>query len=654
MIIWRDILQSIPAKAHKNCTLLDAVRAFNQHQCEIVLICNHETIVGYLDRNSLLAQIEQTKDLTAAIGYQVDVLQVPSENPVEFYHNISVYLGMDHDGNVTGFSTNRKARNRINQLKLSQMNRIFNSSGLGIVTTNENFEITFINETAEKNLGLSSNFLLHRNYKSLWTGHEVLDEVLRGKQLVSIESLMNFKRIIGNFSPLFENRKIAGIVHIFYLKEQFEEAVKELEFVRNLHDDLKAIYSLSNEQVITVNTEGEIIRIAGTFLKNFWMVDDPEQLLGANISDFENKGIFQPNIVDLCKQKKQKITHVQISVHGQKVLSVATPVFRGDKLEQVMVASKDITEINQLKQELERLKKKSDKYKRELDQLMMMSEQKKKLIYRSKVMENLLGRVKQIASADSTVLLFGECGVGKEVFAQTIHENSSRKNNPFVRVNCGAIPENLTELFDSADRGSIFLDDITELSLNMQSKLLEVLNSRIDVRVIAATNKDIKKRVQENTFCTSLYDLLNVIPITIPPLRERVEDIVSVSVYLLQRFNHAFRRDTSFTREALGVLESYHWPGNVRELQNVIERLIVTTFEETITGSDVSSILYGATKEKLTPIVETIMPLKDAVEALEQQLIDLALQKYGTASKVAEVLGVSQSTISRRIHKLLK
>ncbi|MEB3101794.1 sigma 54-interacting transcriptional regulator [Ferviditalea candida] len=594
-MIWRDILQPPPVMVQKNCTLLDAVNAFNRHPSEIVLICDGETPVGYVDSNSLLAQIEHGKDLSAAVSYQVDVLKVPSDHPVEFYHNISVYLGIDADGYVTGFSTNMKARDRINQLKLNQMNRIFNSSGLGIVTTGENFEITFVNETAEKNLGLSGNFLMNRNYKALWAGHEVLDEVLRGKQLVSIESLMNFKRIIGNFSPLFENRKITGIVHIFYLKEQFEEAVKELEFVRNLHEDLKAIYSLSNEQVITVNAEGEIVRIAGTLLKNFWMIDGPEQLLGANIRDFENKGIFQPNIVDLCKRKKQKLTQVQISVHGQKVLSVATPVFHGDKLEQVVVASKDITEINQLKQELERLKKKSDQYKRELDQFMMMSEQKK-LIYRSQVMENLLGRVKQIAAADSAVLLYGEFGVGKEVFAQTIHENSGRKNHPFLRINCGAVEESLAELLRSAEKGSIFLDEITELSMKTQAQLLEVLNSGIDVRVIAATNQIIKKRVQENTFSERLFDLLNGIPITIPPLRERAEDIVSLSIHLLQRFNHAFRKDTSFTKEALEVLESYHWPGNVRELQNVIERLIVTTLEDMITGSDVRSILYGDAK----------------------------------------------------------
>lgn len=595
-MIWRDILQPPPVMVQKNCTLLDAVNAFNRHPSEIVLICDGETPVGYVDSNSLLAQIGHAKDLSAAASIQADVLKVPADQPVEFYHNISVYLGVDADGNVTGFSTNLKARDRINQLKLNQMNRIFNSSGLGIVTTGENFEITFVNETAEKNLGLSGNFLMNRNYKALWAGHEVLDEVLRGKQLVSVESLMNFKQIIGNFSPLFENRKITGIVHIFYLKEQFEEAVKELEFVRNLHEDLKAIYSLSNEQVITVNAEGEIIRIAGTFLKNFWMIDGPEQLLGANIKDFESKGIFQPNIVELCRRKKQKLTQVQISVHGQKVFSVATPVFRGEKLEQVVVASKDITEVNQLKQELERLRKKSDQYKRELDQFMMMSEQKKKPIYRSQAMEILLGQVKQIAAADSAVLLYGEFGVGKEVFAQTIHENGGRKNHPFLRVNCGAVSGNLAELLSSAEKGSIYFDEITELSMKMQAELAEALNGGTDVRVIAATNQILKKRVQTNTFNARLYDLLNGIPVTIPPLRERAEDIVSLSIHLLQKFNHDFRRDTSFTKEALDVLESYHWPGNVRELQNVIECLVVTSLEDMITGSDVRSILYGDAK----------------------------------------------------------
>jgi len=172
--------------------------------------------------------------------------------------------------------------------------------------------------------------------------------------------------------------------------------------------------------------------------------------------------------------------------------------------------------------------------------------------------------------------------------------------------------------------------------------------------VIAATNREIKKMVEENKFREDLYYRLNVIPIHIPALRDRVEDIISLSIAFMQQYNAAYQREKTLTREALDVLESYHWPGNVRELQNVLERLIVTTQEDGIKGEDVMAILYGETREKkIKPIISSIVPLKEAVDEVEGQLIRFALQKYGTAAKAAEILGVSQSTMSRKIKQLL-
>ncbi len=688
MIVWRDILQTQPPVVDHHSRLMDHFKRMEDTGTDILLVAERGTIVGYVDQQSLMQQLIESEEKDVPLKYQVDVLKVPVDHPVEFYHNISVYLGIDSDGSIVGYSTSKEARHRINLLHLHQTNQIFNSAGIGIITTNARFEISFMNETAENILGLSRSFLLQRNYRTLWSGDGNLEEVLNGKQFVNVASTINFKQIIGNLSPLYENGRINGVVHIFYLREHLEEAVKELEFVRNLNEDLKAIYSSSNEQIIAVNPQGEIIRIAGTFLKDFWMVEQAEQLIGKNVRELEDEGIFQPNVVTECLTKKSKHTQVQKSKKGRKVLSVATPVYHGERLEKVVVISRDITEINQLKAELEIEKKKSDKYKQELQQLINRSQREKKLIYNSKVMERLVDEMKQIALVDSTVLLYGESGVGKEVFAQLIHDASQRAGKAFVRVNCGAIPENLIEselfgyekgaftgagqngkpgLFEMAHGGSIFLDEITELPLNMQVKLLRVLqerevmrvggvkNIKVDVRVIAATNKDIRQLIRENKFREDLYYRLNVIPVTIPPLREREEDIASLSFHFLKLFNESFHREKNLSKEALDVLESYHWPGNVRELQNVIERLVVTTREDVIAGSDVYAILYGEAREiksgREQPLIQGIMPLKDAVEQVERQLIHLALKKYGTATKAAEVLGVSQATISRRVNK---
>lgn len=688
MIIWSDILEPVQAKVNKDSTLYDLIKISQSSLAEIVFVYDQKTFIGYLDAASIQQQLGKNPDVDQKIEYKLDILKVPENNPVEFYHNISVVLGVDPKGEVTGFSTVQEARNKINQLQLEQMNRILNGSGIGIITTNSDLEITFINEMAENILGLSQSFLLSRNYKTLLTIDKNIEEILTGKQFVSVDSSLNFKQVSGNFSPLFTNGKISGLVHIFFLRKQWEEAVHELEFVRDLYEDLQAIYLSSNEQILVVNSAGDIIRLAGTFLKDFWMVEHPEQVVGRNIKNFEEAGVFQPNIVDLCIKKGTKLTCIQETAQGRKVWSAANPVFHEDKLQKIVVVSRDITEINQLREKLKIAQQKSDEYKQELEELATKTERKKQLIYRSRVMENLVDEMKRIALVDSTVFLNGESGVGKEVFAHTIHHSSKRKDEPFIRVNCGAIPENLIEselfgyekgaftgadqkgkpgLFEMANHGSIFLDEITELPLNMQVKLLRVLQERevirvgglktipIDVRVITATNRNLKELVRENKFREDLYYRLNVIPIRIPPLRERVEDIVSLSVHFLQQFNRDYQKEKNLSREALEVLENYNWPGNVRELHNIIERLMITTKEDIINRDDVLPVLYDEMKGKgAKPMVFELMPLKEAIEELESQLIQIGLQKYGTAAKVSEILGVSQATISRRINKLFK
>ncbi|WP_245552913.1 sigma 54-interacting transcriptional regulator [Brevibacillus massiliensis] len=687
--MWKNALQPVYFPLPKESTLLEALELLEESQADLLLVSDEQQeIIGYVDRNSLLQQINATQDLRGPIEYKIDILKVPEHSPITFYHNISVVLGVDDAGNITGYMTTQEARNQLSQYKLQQLNQIFNSSGTGIITTNSNFEITFMNETAEQILGLSKSVLLYRNYKTLLSMDKDLEEILSGKQLLSIKSSINFKQISGNFSPLHENGKIIGIVHIFSPREQHEEAVKELEMVRNLNDDLQVIYSSANEQIIVVNHLGEIVRMAGTFLQEFWQEDSPEELVGKDVHQLEKDGIFQPNIVDLCLVQKKKLSMIQESRSGRKIWSVATPVFHEDRVEKVVILSRDITEINELRAELELAKRKSKEYKQELDELLTRQDIQRKLVFRSQVMERLVDELKHISRVDSTVLLIGESGVGKEVFAQAIHEYSPRKNEPFIRVNCGAIPENLMEselfgyekgaftgadqrgkpgLFELAHRGSIFLDEVTELPYNMQVKLLRVLQERevmrvggvktvsVDVRVIAATNQNIKQLVAQQKFREDLYYRLHVIPLEIPPLRARRLDIVPLSIHFLQQFNELHKLDKRLTREALEVLEGYDWPGNIRELQNVIERLMVTTRADVISQEDVLSNLYGglARDREKKPLVQEIMPLKEAVEEVESQLISMALKKYGTAYKVAEVLGVSPATVSRRMQKLL-
>jgi transcriptional regulator with PAS, ATPase and Fis domain len=365
--------------------------------------------------------------------------------------------------------------------------------------------------------------------------------------------------------------------------------------------------------------------------------------------------------------------HVQETKRGRKLWAVAVPVFQAKKIEKIVIVLRDITELSDYQLETQLDSKDEDK----ID---------KPLIYRSKSMEDIVEQAKRIAEVDSTVLLYGESGVGKEVFAQTIHAHSPRHNKPFVRVNCGAIPETLMEseffgyesgaftgadrkgkpgLFEMAHTGTIFLDEVGELPANLQVKLLRVLQEReirriggthtipIDVRIVAATNKDLRHMVHQKTFREDLYYRLNVIPITIPALRQRQVDIVPLSLHFLEVYNKRYSKDKQLSREAVEVLENYDWPGNIRELQNVIERLVVITRDNFIEGQDTLSALYGDVSEKSSGrvAVRELMPLKDALEQVETNLLSLALQKYRTAAEAAQVLGISESTISRKIKR---
>lgn len=678
MIIWKEILKPISNFVDVQSSIEDVIHHFSNQNAEIVLVTDQGSLVGYCTKELLLNQIAQSSNLTQLITYRNDILKVPQFSPVEFYHNASLMIGVNDKGEFVGYTTIEQARHQMSELRLKDINLLLHGAGVGIVRTNINYQIEFINETAENILGIPSSFLMFRNYKTLLTNDKNLEKVMDGETLVTVNSSINFKQISGNFYPLQIDGNITGLVHVFFSKEVFEEAVHELDFVRNLNSDLQAVYASSQEQILVIDGSGKIIRVAGMFLEDFWKVEKPENIIGKNIDEFSKRNIFQPNVFDLCKKQKKKVTAIQDSAGNSRVWSVATPVYHEGKLEKVVILSRDITQQStSLKEE-------------ETDPSLHNRQEKnhneKRLVYRSKKIEQLVAEIKRVAQFNSTILLEGDSGVGKEVFAQQIHTASPRSNQPFVRINCGAIPENLIEselfgyekgsftgadkngkagLFEMANNGTLFLDEIGELPLNMQVKLLRVLQERevtriggvrpiaVNVRIITATNKDLQEMVNKGEFREDLYYRLYVIPFRIPALRERKEDILPLSIYFLEKFKQMYDIKKGFTPEAIEVLETYAWPGNVRELQNIVERLILLTDGEWIQREHALKYLYGEVEKKKKQLfVLELMPLKEAVEELETQLIERGMQKYRTADKLSKVLGVSPATISRRIKKL--
>ncbi len=296
---------------------------------------------------------------------------------------------------------------------------------------------------------------------------------------------------------------------------------------------------------------------------------------------------------------------------------------------------------------------------------------------KSDAMKKIIDIIQRISEVDSTVLLLGETGVGKTMLARYIHESSSRAKQPFVTVNCGAIPDSLIEselfgyesgaftggrskgkkgLIELADGGILFLDEIAELPYSVQSKLLEVLQEHtfrkvggtnsisVDIRIIAATNKDLQHMVDHKEFREDLYYRLHVVPLTIPPLRERREEIIPLAEHFVRKFNEQYGRHFVLSANVKERLFINPWRGNIRELENTIERMVVTQSEEMASPeNEVPFENPGSYAGNKLP------PLKEAKKQLEKELILRAYDLYGTTYKAAEILQVDQSTIAKKI-----
>ncbi|WP_083238902.1 sigma-54-dependent transcriptional regulator [Caloranaerobacter ferrireducens] len=379
----------------------------------------------------------------------------------------------------------------------------------------------------------------------------------------------------------------------------------------------------------------------------------------------------------IIKEYNAKIPVIILTAHGTTqtaveamkigALDYITKPFDIDELKIVIKKALDYKNLND---EVNYLKEK-------------IKENTERIIYKSNKMKAVLDIVHKVAPTDATVLILGESGTGKELIANAIHEYSKRKNGPFVKINCTALPEGLLESelfgyekgaftgaisrklgkFDRAQGGTIFLDEIGEISPAMQVKLLRVLQERefervggtqtikIDTRIIAATNRDLRKMVEENKFREDLYYRLNVIPIYVPPLRDRKEDIPVLVDYFIEKYSRQMgKRKMGISMKVLDKFMQYDWKGNIRELQNVIERCVILSSGEEIE----ENILPDEIKRKEN-LANTYFSLPDegiSLEEVERSLILQALEKTNfNQTKAAKLLGITRHTLLYRMEK---
>lgn len=475
-------------------------------------------------------------------------------------------------------------------------------------------------------------------------------------------------------------------------KRYIEGGIHTADFLVLRRDDqyfeLENIFDTSFDEILVTDGEGRILR-AGPKSEQLYG-KTVEELLGMKTTDLAELGGFTPSLTPEIIERRTKVSGIQVTANGKKLYVIGNPVCNPDgSIHRIIFNSREYEEVELLRQRLETTESLLDAYRIELEKLKQNKEETQPdMVVLSPEMQQIYHLAERMAHVDSTILIIGESGVGKGMIAQRVHRSSHRHDKNFVHINCGALPETLieSELFgyekgaftgantakkgvlEIADGGTVFLDEIGEVPVNVQVKLLQFLQDNtfrrlggnqlitVNTRIIAATNQDLRKRIMEGRFREDLFYRLHVIPISVPPLRRRQEEIPALIQHFAARFAKKYGLVKHFHEDTIELLTAYDWPGNVRELENMVERLIVTSEGNQVLPHHLPvGIIKDRDGYRVAPAVKVkgLCPLKQAVEEVEKQLLSMAYEKYENTYRCAEVLKVNQSTVVRKLNKYL-
>jgi PAS domain S-box-containing protein len=461
----------------------------------------------------------------------------------------------------------------------------------------------------------------------------------------------------------------------------FTRLVKLIKDMKEHISEMELMVDSVHDAIIVTNKDGIVIwankatgRICGI---------SKENMVGRNMHESVKSGNISKSIgLEVIRTKKECQIYQHIKSTNKYVLYTGKPIIDKDgNLTKVISTGRDLTELINLRNEIE---KKEILYEHNMVQLKELKNRLavSQLAYSSKVMDQLLQKLLKISSTDCTVLIYGESGVGKELIAEYIFNNSNRNLKPFIKVNCSNLSETLLEselfgyeegafsgakkggkigILEATDGGTILLDEIGELPVSLQSKLLRVIQNKeifkvgatkakkIDVRIIAATNQNLEDLVQKGKFREDFYYRLSVMPVTVPPLKERRDDIITLALHFLKKYNSIYGKNKTLTPAALKEFYNYDWPGNVRELQNVIERIFIISDHDDITVNDVKGFLNKSNAGDVFKF-DGSLTLKANVKQFERFIINKVLNKQQTIRKTAKKLGISPSTLLRKLN----
>ncbi|MGE7907506.1 sigma-54 interaction domain-containing protein [Peribacillus sp. NPDC094092] len=539
---------------------------------------------------------------------------------------------------------------------------------IGILILNKQGEILFSNSIAKK-----------YNYYF----ENIIETTLKGAQSFT---LINYPAEVTTF---INNNQFVVLINPMH---ELVRLKNEKESLQSLRNELNEVINSSFDGIVICDNEGIIIHQNPSYEQITGL--SAKDCIGRSLKELEDEGVIDASASLRALKENKEVTIIQKISTGSTVLVSAAPIRnKNGEIDKVVNNVRDLTHLNMLESEIQQLEQQNQQIHEELELLKEQNDPKLSIIAYSDIMKEVLDRALRVAQIDSIVLIQGASGVGKEKIVELIHRHSFRRDYPLIKINCGAIPESLLEselfgyesgsftganqkgkagLFEAANHGTIFLDEIGEMPLHLQVKLLRVLQEHeitrvggikpipVDIRIIAATHRDISEMIINGQFREDLYYRLNVIPIKIPPLKERKDDIIPLIYHFLNGINHKYGINRKFSNDALNAFTHYDWPGNVRELQNLVERIALMSLNPEIDLDDLQKELQfndGLQFNVNTAPSESpsnrsnLEPLKNRLESFEAEIIRDAINSFPSIRKAATALKVDQSTLVRKMQK---
>ncbi|WP_419176233.1 sigma-54 interaction domain-containing protein [Desulfosediminicola sp.] len=455
---------------------------------------------------------------------------------------------------------------------------------------------------------------------------------------------------------------------------------------KTINNQLEAIFASSSDGIWVCDKDGTVVRVnrASEMLNGI----KEEKIIGRNIRDLVGKGVFDHSVTAKVLKSGRRETVMQYIARTKKyLLSTGTPSKdENGRISLIVVNERDITELNTLRKKFEQSRKVEEKVREELSGLSLLELQQNRFVAEAPNMRNILQMSLKLANIGaSNILILGESGTGKSMLSKFIHKTSSRRSNPFVEINCAALPESLLEaelfgyekgaftganeqgkigLFEMAQGGTLFLDEIGDMPLALQAKLLKYLDNheirrvggteliQVDCSVIAATNQDLQDLVKQKRFREDLYYRLSSFILRLPPLRQRKEDIPGLVRLYLDRFNEKYSCTARVGSGAMQALMHYAFPGNIRELKNIIENSVALS-ENGAADEFIHISLEGDCPQGRKRMTAGSTPesfnLTRNVQELERTILLRAKQEFPTTREMAKKLGISQPSVVRKL-----